>query len=62
MPDPINLRQARKAKRRAEHEVSGAHNRVAFGLSKASKELTKAQTNLAVTRLDYAKLDRKPTE
>lgn len=58
MPDPINLRQARKTKRRADHEVAGAQNRVAFGQSKASKALAKATTSLAQRRLDGQRIDK----
>lgn len=41
--DVINLRRARKAKARAEREKTAADNRVAFGRSKAEKQLTKAE-------------------
>ena len=41
--DIVNLRRARKAKVRSEREKTAADNRVAFGLSKAEKQLTKAE-------------------
>ncbi len=41
--DIINLRRARKAKARTEREKTAAANRVAFGRSKAGKQLTKAE-------------------
>jgi hypothetical protein len=41
--DVINLRRARKAKARTEREKTAADNRVAFGRSKAEKQLTKAE-------------------
>jgi hypothetical protein len=41
--DIVNLRRARKAKARSEREKTAADNRVAFGLSKAEKRLTKAE-------------------
>lgn len=56
MPDPINLRQARKAKARADHEREGAQNRVAFGQTKAAKALAKATTSLEQRRLDGLRL------
>jgi hypothetical protein len=59
MPDPINLRQARKAKARAVKDAAAAQNRVTFGQSKAVTSLTKAKTALASRRLDGAHLERK---
>jgi Domain of unknown function (DUF4169) len=56
MPDPINLRQARKAKARADHEQTGAQNRVAFGQTKDAKSLSKAKMSLAQRRLDGLRL------
>jgi hypothetical protein len=41
--DIVNLRRARKAKARSEREKTAADNRVAFGLSKAERRLTKAE-------------------
>ena len=56
MPEPINLRQARKATRRAHDEQRAGQNRVTFGQNKASKELSQARTNLAARLLDGARL------
>jgi hypothetical protein len=58
MPDPINLRQIRKAKKRVEHEAVGAQNRIAFGRTKAAKTFAKATTSLADRRLDGQRLDK----
>jgi Domain of unknown function (DUF4169) len=58
MPDPINLRQVRKAKKRADHEAAGAQNRDAFGQTKAAKTFAKATTSLTQRRLDGQRLDR----
>ena len=41
--DIVNLRRARKAKARSGREKIAADNRVAFGLSKGEKQLTKAE-------------------
>lgn len=52
MPDPINLRQVRKAKKRAAHEAEGAQNRIAFGMPKSVTARSKAQNELERRRLD----------
>jgi hypothetical protein len=57
MPDPVNLRQARKAKARSERENTAAQNRVTYGQSKASKTLNSAVTSLADRRLDCLRRD-----
>jgi hypothetical protein len=57
MAEIINLRQARKQKARAEKEARADHNRIAFGRTKAEKELTKAEKELAQRRLDSHKRD-----
>jgi hypothetical protein len=57
MPDPINLRIARKAKTRAIKEKVAAQNRVSFGQSKSATTLSKAQAKLAQRRLDGARLE-----
>jgi hypothetical protein len=59
MPDPINLRQARKAKARAAKDALATQNRVTFGQSKALTSLNKAKTALTSRRLDGAHLERK---
>ena len=56
MSDPINLRQARKAKARADHEQTGAENRVAFGQTKGAKSLAKAKISHAQRHLDGLRL------
>ena len=58
MPDPINLRHARKAKARADHQKIGAQNRVAFGQSKEAKSLAKATNNAVQRHLDNARLEK----
>jgi hypothetical protein len=57
MAEIINLRQARKQKARAEKEARADQNRIAFGRTKAEKELTKAERDMAQRRLDSHKRD-----
>jgi hypothetical protein len=57
MAEIINLRQARKKKARAEKEAHADANRIAFGRTKAAKKLTKAEQELAKSRLDSHKRD-----
>ncbi|CAN1537254.1 Protein of unknown function DUF4169 [Caulobacteraceae bacterium] len=52
MVEIINLRQARKAKTRAEHSANGDANRVAFGRTKLEKLATEKAKNQTKTRLD----------
>jgi Domain of unknown function (DUF4169) len=59
MPDPINLRQARKAKARVVKDAAATQNRITFGQSKAATSLNKAKTALASRRLEGAHLERK---
>jgi hypothetical protein len=57
MAEIINLRQARKQKARAEKEARANENRVAFGRTKAKKNLSQAEQDLAKSRLDSHKRD-----
>ncbi len=52
MAEIINLRQARKAKARAEHSAKGDANRVVFGGTKQEKLATEKAKNQTKTRLD----------
>ena len=61
MAEIINLRQARKQKARAEKEARADENRIAFGRTKAEKNLTKARQDLAKNRLDQHKRDDNET-
>jgi hypothetical protein len=58
----LNLRQARKAKARADAEKQARENRATFGRSKAEKKLTKAERDAAARKLDGHKHERKPDE
>jgi hypothetical protein len=53
----INLKKVRKAKARAEAEKNAEENRVKFGRSKAEKNLSAAEKNLADKNLDGSKHD-----
>ena len=52
MVEIINLRQARKAKARAEHSANGDANRVAFGRTKLEKRATEKAKNQTKARMD----------
>jgi uncharacterized protein DUF4169 len=57
MAEIVNLRQARKQKARAEKEARAEQNRISFGRTKAEKSLTKAERDLAQSRLASHKRD-----
>ena len=57
MAEIINLRQARKQKARAEKEARADENRIAFGRTKAEKNLRQAEQELSRSRLDAHKRD-----
>ncbi|HEX8193160.1 MAG TPA: DUF4169 family protein [Allosphingosinicella sp.] len=57
MGDIINLRQARKAKARAEGAAKAAGNRAAFGRTKAERQAEAAAREKARRALDAAKID-----
>lgn len=57
MSKPVNLKQARKRKARAEKAVKAEANRIAHGQPKAATELAKARAAKAARELDGKKLD-----
>ena len=59
MVEPVNLRQFRKRKMRAEKEKQADENRKKFGVSTKLKKAAKANEALNVVKLDGAKLDNK---
>ncbi|MBF9194592.1 DUF4169 family protein [Microvirga terrestris] len=61
MAEIINLRQARKHKARAEKEIRAEQNRASFGRTKAEKALSKAEQDLAKSRLEGHKRDSDET-
>ena len=57
MADLINLRQARKAKKRSEASDKAAANRAKFGQTKGQKARGTAESERAAKTLDHRKLD-----
>ncbi len=56
MADIINLRTARKRKKREENKTQAEHNRIKYGQSKHEKTLNKKQDDLENLKLDGHKL------
>lgn len=59
MVEPVNLRQFRKLKKRAEKEKLAEDNRQKFGISTKLKQVAKAKNEINISKLDGAKLDKK---
>lgn len=57
MGDVINLRRARKDREKRAREAKAQENRVAFGRTKAERELSAAQAKLEADRLAAHKRD-----
>ncbi|PTW58777.1 uncharacterized protein DUF4169 [Breoghania corrubedonensis] len=55
--DIINLRQARKARRRADKETTAAENRIRFGKTRSEKDKAKAETEKATRSLEGHRLE-----
>jgi hypothetical protein len=53
----VNIRQARKARRRQEDERHAAANRARFGRTKAERETGAAEASRAARALDGARID-----
>ena len=62
MSEIVNLRQARKKRARAEKEAKAADNRVAFGRTKAERQLSEKERELAGRRIEAHRLDGEPSE
>lgn len=56
MGEIVNLRRARKAKKRAEDARAADENRIAFGRPKAERALSEKEQALAARRLDGHRL------
>jgi hypothetical protein len=56
MAEIVNLRQARKAKKRADEARAAEANRIAFGRSKAERTLSRKEKDLSENRLDGHRL------
>jgi len=59
MVEPVNLRQFRKQKQRADKEKLAENNRQKFGVSTKLKKAAKTNDAINITKLDGAKLDKK---
>lgn len=60
MSEIINLRQARKAKARAEAEARASENRVAFGRSKAERLATGKRNAAEQRKLEAHRIEGAP--
>jgi len=58
MAEIINLRMARKRKKRADDAAQAETNRLVFGRGKMEKARTEAEKTLAERRLDSQRLDK----
>ncbi|QGM97638.1 DUF4169 family protein [Methylocystis parvus] len=57
MGEIVNLRRARKARDRREKEEAAQANRVAYGRTKAERELNEARKRLEAEKLDAHRRD-----
>ena len=57
MAEIVNLRTARKRKAREEGAAKAEQNRILFGRTKAEKNKSKAEAELAARRLEGHKLE-----
>lgn len=60
MAEVVNLRRARKDRAKREKEAQAQENRIAFGRTKAERELTDAQKRLEAAKLDAHQRDKAP--
>lgn len=56
--DVVNLRQFRKQKARSDKEKQAEQNRLAFGRTKAEKDLTNALNEKAAQKLNQGRLEK----
>ena len=62
MSNIVNLRRARKQKRRVDKDQTAVENRARFGRTKAERQREDAQLELDARRLDGAKLKQPEDE
>ena len=60
MAELVNLRRARKERAKREKEAQAQENRIAFGRTKAERELTDAQKRLEAAKLDAHQREETP--
>ncbi|MET0238457.1 MAG: DUF4169 family protein [Sphingobium sp.] len=58
MAEIVNLRMARKARKRIDEQRQAEQNRAKFGRTKAEKDRDRIDADRAVRRIDGAKLER----
>ena len=61
MTDPVNLRQFRKRKQRAEREREAEQNRLFHGRTRAERMLTTARNEMERRRHDAQRIEKGPT-
>lgn len=61
MADIVNLRQARKARARAEAARTAEANRAKYGRTKAEKQASRREEDARVRRLEGARREANPT-
>lgn len=61
MGEVVNLRRARKEQSKRKRETEAEANRLAFGRTKAERDLTDASAELQRTRLEAHRLEREPS-
>lgn len=61
MGEVVNLRRARKEQSKRKRETEAEANRLAFGRTKAERDLTDASAELQRTRLEAQRLEREPS-
>ncbi|MGD0190146.1 MAG: DUF4169 family protein [Rhizomicrobium sp.] len=59
MAEIVNLRRARKTKKRAEHETAAAANRARFGVPKSARDLTKAEEDIAAHKHEQHRIGKR---
>jgi len=62
MAEIVNLRQFRKQKARSDAEKTAEQNRIAFGRTKAERNLTEAERDKAARHIEGHRLDRDEPE
>ena len=60
MADIVNLRQARKARKRVEQERAAEENRRAFGRTKAERQLQKTERERAARAIEAHRREPEP--
>jgi hypothetical protein len=57
MAEMVNLRRARKAKRRREEDKTAAANRLQFGTAKRLRDVSRAEHEKSVRKIEGHKLE-----